>query len=44
MKGVLDALEQESLEATKKSPTGSIKLGFDYVVSVEKIVTEAATC
>lgn len=44
MKGVLDALEQESLEATKKSPTGSIQLGFDYVVSVEKIVAEAATC
>jgi hypothetical protein len=43
MKGVLDDLEQESLEATKKSPTGSIKLGFDYVVSVEKVAAQAAT-
>ena len=36
MKSVLDQLEQESLEATQT--LGSIKLGFDYVVSTEKKV------
>lgn len=39
MKEVLDALELQSLEATKRSPTGTLKLGFDYVVSVEKVTT-----
>ena len=37
MKQVLDDLEQQSLEAIKLSPSGSLKLGFDYVVSVEKL-------
>ena len=37
MKQVLDSLEQQSLNAIKMSPSGSLKLGFDYVVSVEKL-------
>lgn len=36
MKQVLDQLEQESFEATQN--LGSIKLGFDYVISAEKKV------
>ncbi|CAB9527348.1 expressed unknown protein [Seminavis robusta] len=36
MKKVLDDLEVESLEATKRSPNGRLQLGFDYVVSAEK--------
>jgi hypothetical protein len=33
---VLDDLERQSLEATQRSPTGRLTLGFDYVVSAEK--------
>lgn len=36
MRKVLDELEAESLQATTKSPTGRIQLGFDYVVTAEK--------
>jgi hypothetical protein len=36
MAKVLDDLEQQSLEATQRSPTGRLTLGFDYVVSAEK--------
>lgn len=36
MRKVLDDLEVESLEATKRSPNGRLQLGFDYVVSAEK--------
>lgn len=32
----LDELEKESLAATQRSPTGSLQLGFDYLVTVEK--------
>ncbi len=32
----LDDLEKESLAATKRSPSGSLQLGFDYMVTVEK--------
>lgn len=31
----IDALEKESKSATDRSPTGRIKLGFDYVVTAE---------
>jgi len=34
---VLDDLERQSLEATQRSPTGQITLGFDYVVAAEKL-------
>lgn len=37
MRCALDRLEEKSLEATQKSPTGAIQLGFDYVVAVEKV-------
>ena len=33
---VLDGLERESLEVTKKQPDGRITLGYDYVVVAEK--------
>jgi len=36
MGGVLDQLEKESLEVTKKRMDGRITLGFDYVVVAEK--------
>lgn len=36
MAGVLDRLEQESLEVTRKQENGRITLGFDYVVVAEK--------
>ncbi len=32
----IDKLEQESKVATDKSPTGRLKLGFDYVVTAER--------
>lgn len=32
----LDDLEKESLAATTRSPTGTLQLGFDYMVTVEK--------
>lgn len=36
MKKVLDDLEQQSLQATKRAPGGRIRLGFDYVVVAKK--------
>ena len=41
MKKVLDDLEQQSLEAIKR--VGRIKLGFDYLVTVEKTNNEVST-
>ena len=32
----IDALERESKAATDRSPTGRLRLGFDYVVTAEK--------
>jgi len=37
MAKVFDDLERQSLEATQRSPTGQITLGFDYVVAAEKL-------
>jgi len=34
---VLDQLEKDSFEATQKSSSGTITLGFDYVVCAEKV-------
>ena len=41
MRKVLDDLEQESLEATKR--VGRIKLGFDYLVTAERKVDDNLT-
>lgn len=35
MRETIDALEKESRGATDKSPTGRLKLGFDYIVCAE---------
>mmetsp|Transcript_11369 Transcript_11369/g.17237 ORF Transcript_11369/g.17237 Transcript_11369/m.17237 type:complete len:326 (-) Transcript_11369:104-1081(-) len=35
MREAIDALEKESRDATDKSPTGRLKLGFDYIVCGE---------
>ena len=37
MRKILDDLEVEALEATQRSPNGRLQLGFDYVVSAEKL-------
>jgi len=37
MAKVLDNLEQQSQQATMESPAGKISLGFDYIVSAEKL-------
>ena len=37
---ILDKLEQESLEVTRKQDSGRITLGFDYVVVAEKVTSE----
>jgi len=37
---VLDGLEKESLEVTRRSKDGRITLGFDYVVVAEKPMEE----
>jgi hypothetical protein len=37
---VLDDLQQKSLEATQRAPHGKIQLGFDYLVTVEKVIQE----
>jgi hypothetical protein len=37
MKGLLDDLERQSKEATQRSTTGKIQLGFDYLVRVTKL-------
>lgn len=42
MAKLLDDLEEESLEATTKSPTGRIQIGFDYVVTAEKVACKKA--
>lgn len=39
MKTVLDDLERQSKEATERSSTGKIQLGFDYLVRVTKQTT-----
>jgi len=36
MRRLLDDLELESLQATQRSPTGKIQLGFDYVIVAER--------
>lgn len=36
---LLNDLERQSLEATQRSPTGRLTLGFDYVVAAEKRLT-----
>jgi hypothetical protein len=36
MGGILDRLEAESLEVTRRMESGRITLGFDYVVVAEK--------
>jgi SAM-dependent methyltransferase len=36
---VWDDLEQQSLEATRNSPTGTIDHGFDYLVTIEKLAS-----
>lgn len=36
MAATIDSLEKHSKEATSKSPTGRIKLGYDYVITAEK--------
>jgi hypothetical protein len=33
---ILDRLEQESLEVTRRQESGRVTLGFDYVVVAEK--------
>ena len=37
---ILDKLEQESLQVTRKQDSGRITLGFDYVVVAEKVTIE----
>ena len=41
MRKTIDELEAEAKEAIDKSPTGRLKLGFDYVITAEK---PADTC
>ena len=36
MGGVLDELEKEALEVTKRAEGGRITLGFDYVIVAER--------
>ena len=37
---VLDGLEKESLEVTRRQKDGRVTLGFDYVIITEKQVEE----
>ena len=37
---VLDGLEKESLEVTRRQKDGRVTLGFDYVIITEKPVEE----
>lgn len=43
MGGILDRLEAESLEVTRRMESGRITLGFDYVVVAEKKEEEEST-
>ena len=40
MKNSIDDLEAEAKQVIDKSPTGRIKLGFDYVITAELPSTE----
>jgi len=40
----LDGLEEESREATASSPSGRLKLGFDYTIAAEAILDGDSKC